>query len=658
MCLVRWWSFRGAPLAYLAAASAMALGLLLILRPELLGGRSLGRAAADALVLGVLLAATGGAGSPFFPLYLFAALSVAGLVSRAGDKAPLLPAAGATAALIGGYLLAATLVGGRAALGSPPFFLNSGVLVLFCAAVFYLGLGAREAEERAEKAEVVAAIERTRGERTDELTGVFMPALGVLNVGAALGVIAEAAKAITGGSYSHVAAIGGDTHRTVMDGDNDACPSWWHPTVQRLQLWSCREGNIARDEETVHGLKGLVAVPVGPSDGGGMWGTIIVGGGSVGAEEERALQRLAEAALPVLARRPDAAGGLDPASGLPNAASLVRVLRAELSAGRAPGILAADLGWARGTGAGEDPLRRLGGRLEGAGQRAFRYGEDLLIVLVEDGERPEAARKAGALSRMLREEASALSGARTEPAVGFGRARARGQTPEELVGVALRALEEARPREEEAAGVPAGRRRPAEMPTPDAPSVQGLMRAMAARDPYLLAHSVRVSRIAGRIGRVLSFSEAEIGVLEVGALLHDVGKIGIPDRILRKPGPLTDEEYAMVKVHPALGSKILAPFPELAPVLSAVHHHHERFDGLGYPDNLRGEDIPILARVICVADAFDSMTKQRPYGRHVSTEKARQEIRRNAGTQFDPQVTGALSRVEPGRDGPLAGFAG
>ena len=181
---------------------------------------------------------------------------------------------------------------------------------------------------------------------------------------------------------------------------------------------------------------------------------------------------------------------------------------------------------------------------------------------------------------------------------------------------------------------------------------------MAARDPYLSTHSAGVSRICERIGRVLSFSEAEIRALEIGALLHDVGKIGTPDRILFKPDALTDEEYAIIKLHPAVGAKILAPFAELEPALPAVRHHHERFDGLGYPDNLCGEKIPLLARVVCVADAFDSMTRERPYGTRLTAEDALEEIRSKAGTQFDPRIASALSRIESDRDDPLAGFAG
>lgn len=655
LCLMLWRALQGAPLAYLAAATAMALGLALILRPKLFARRRLARAAVDALVLGALLTATGGAESPFLPLYFLAAFSVAGLVGPGRGQARILPAVCYAAALIGGCLLAVVSVGGWATLVSPPFVLNSTAILLLCAAALYLGLRTRETEERAGKAEARAALEQDRREGADRLTAALVPTLGVLDVGSALGVIAEAARAVTGGTYSHVAALGGGTHHTIMEEGSDSCPSWWHPTVQRLLLWSCREGDVARAEETVHGVEGFLAAPVGPPDGEA-WGAVIVGGSAAGAEEERALRGLAAAALPALARRPDAAGGLDPTSGLPNAASLVSVLRAELSAGRLPGVLAVDASRAGGTGAGGDPSSRLGRRLEDAGQRVFDYDEDTLVVLVEDRDKA-AARKAGVLGRMLGAEAGAADDVSAKPAVGFARAESRDETAEALVGAALRALQEPRTGGR-IAGVPARRGRSREIPARDAPPIRSLVRAMAARDPYLSAHSAGVSRVAGRIGRVLSLSEAEIRALEVGALLHDVGKIGTPDRILLKPGALDDEEYAVIKLHPVVGAKILTPFAELEPALPAVRHHHERFDGLGYPDKLRGGEIPLLARVVCVADAFDSMTRDRPYGRRVTVEDALGEIRRKAGTQFDPRIAGALLRIEPDQDDSLAGFAG
>jgi HD-GYP domain-containing protein (c-di-GMP phosphodiesterase class II) len=128
-------------------------------------------------------------------------------------------------------------------------------------------------------------------------------------------------------------------------------------------------------------------------------------------------------------------------------------------------------------------------------------------------------------------------------------------------------------------------------------------------------------------------------------LLHDVGKIGVPDTVLHKPGRLTAEEYEVMKRHPVLGVEIVSPVEELAVALPVINHHHERFDGTGYPDGLRGEDIPLVARVAAVADAFDSIIRDRPYGYGMSEEAALKEVEDNSGTQFDPRIVRTLREV-------------
>lgn len=154
-----------------------------------------------------------------------------------------------------------------------------------------------------------------------------------------------------------------------------------------------------------------------------------------------------------------------------------------------------------------------------------------------------------------------------------------------------------------------------------------------------------VSRLALRIGLKISLPSDQLDALTLGAVLHDVGKIGVPDRILQKPGRLTDEEYQIIKRHPVLGARMLESVRELSPVVQAVRHHHERFDGKGYPGRLHGEDIPLAARIISVVDAFDSMIRERPYGYGISQETALEEIERNSGTQFDPRIVRALLEV-------------
>lgn len=655
LCLGVSWSFGDAAWAYLAALCAAFLGLLATVRPALLFRRRIVAVMADTFVVSMIVADTGGAASAFFPLYFPAALSLVSVLGDPGSRVRArVQSAGASLALIGGYLLATLAAGGWGGSGLPQFALKMAILALFCASALILGSELGTLRARAAGLSATAAEERDRTGRVAAQTGAMAPALEALGIESALGYTAEAACAVAGAPYGHVASLRGNTHRTVMRGASDACPSWWHPSVQRLVLWSCREGGAVRLDGTVHGLDGFVAVPVGSPDEE-KWGAIVVGGGRVGVEEERELLRLAADVWPALERRPDAAGGLDPSSGLPNAASLDRVLRREISAGAAPAVLAV------GPGNGTPPsakglLGRLGERLGGRGLRAFRYAEDTIVVLAQAGEEDQAARKARSLMRILDEEWRGLVGTGVETAVGFTRPQTQTDNPGAIMATALLALEEARGKPGKIAGavVGAGETRERGPAEPDLPSVRGLVRAMVARDPYLAGHSAGVSRVASRIGRALSLPQEQLDALEIGALLHDVGKIGIPDRILHKPGGLTDDEYAIVKRHPTIGVEIVASIPALAAALPAIRHHHERFDGHGYPDGLRAEDIPIVARVVAAADAFDSMTRERPYGSPRPVGAALEEITRQAGTQFDPAVAAALFQAILGPHAPHA----
>ncbi|HZS77977.1 MAG TPA: amino acid permease [Ktedonobacteraceae bacterium] len=173
--------------------------------------------------------------------------------------------------------------------------------------------------------------------------------------------------------------------------------------------------------------------------------------------------------------------------------------------------------------------------------------------------------------------------------------------------------------------------------------IQALTAAAAARDLSTYTHAYRLVQLALSVGRQLALSEEEMHLLRLGAILHDIGKIGIPDAILHKPGPLTDEEWAVMKEHPEIGRRILeelgGTFRALA---SLVVAHHERWDGTGYPYGLAGTDIPLGARILTVVDAFDAMTSQRPYRKPMPIEAARTELQRCSGTQFDPEVVNAF----------------
>jgi HD-GYP domain-containing protein (c-di-GMP phosphodiesterase class II) len=177
-------------------------------------------------------------------------------------------------------------------------------------------------------------------------------------------------------------------------------------------------------------------------------------------------------------------------------------------------------------------------------------------------------------------------------------------------------------------------------------TVTSLASAVDAKDPFTAGHSVRVQQIGKDIGEELNCNEAELEALEWGGLLHDIGKIGIPDSILLKQGALTRQERMMMNAHPVKGEEIIKPVAKLAPELPIIRHHHEWYNGSGYPDHLVGEDIPKLARILHVADAFEAMTAARPYRMTpLSEEQALYELRRFTGVQFDPRVVAAFERV-------------
>jgi HD-GYP domain-containing protein (c-di-GMP phosphodiesterase class II) len=178
-----------------------------------------------------------------------------------------------------------------------------------------------------------------------------------------------------------------------------------------------------------------------------------------------------------------------------------------------------------------------------------------------------------------------------------------------------------------------------------------LASALDARDSYTAGHSHRVSEYSCAIARGLGLSAEEVADIRIGALLHDIGKIGISDSVLQKPGRLTGEEFALIQQHPTIGRRILEGVNGFQPYLAVVELHHENQDGSGYPHGLSGEEVPLAARIVHVADAFDAMTSDRPYRRGMSVSEAFAILNRFAGTQFDPEIVTAFLNLGFGTSG-------
>ncbi len=176
-------------------------------------------------------------------------------------------------------------------------------------------------------------------------------------------------------------------------------------------------------------------------------------------------------------------------------------------------------------------------------------------------------------------------------------------------------------------------------------TVSALSQAIDAKDGFTRGHADRVSRIAGAIARELNVPERQIEQIELAGLLHDIGKIGVEDRILMKPQRLEADEQELMRRHPIYGASILEPSAALRPLVPIVLHHHENYDGSGYPEGLKGEEIPIGARIMIVADAYEAMTSDRIYRKAIGHDNAMEQLNKHKGRQFDPKVVRALEQV-------------
>jgi response regulator RpfG family c-di-GMP phosphodiesterase len=175
--------------------------------------------------------------------------------------------------------------------------------------------------------------------------------------------------------------------------------------------------------------------------------------------------------------------------------------------------------------------------------------------------------------------------------------------------------------------------------------LQVMAKVLEAKDPYTKFHSEKVAKYARQIGKKVGYDERQMELIQIAGILHDFGKIGIKEAVLNKPGSLTQFEYEAIKRHPLIASAILEPIEELRSIIRDIRHHHEWWNGEGYPDGLAGEEVPLGARILCVADSYDAMTSSRSYHDPMSEEDAIVELKRCKGKQFDPELVDLFCEV-------------
>jgi diguanylate cyclase (GGDEF)-like protein len=304
-----------------------------------------------------------------------------------------------------------------------------------------------------------------------------------------------------------------------------------------------------------------------------------------------------------------------------------------------------DLNLDHGYGAGDAVLVAVGDLISGATRvhdLACRMGGDEFGLLLPETAVPAALQT---VERILLElEALEAAGIRgVSASVGIASLEA-GQRPEALLAATRSAVEQAR----------AGGGRQAALYGESAEdgnvldqlwhghAIMALASALQERDRYTGEHSESVVDLTARVGEALALSSEEIGRIRDAALLHDIGKVGVPDEVLRKPGPLTERDWEIMRQHPAIGERILRAIPGLGAVARIVRHEHERWDGKGYPDGLAGTAIPVGSRIILACDAYHAMVSDRPYRNAMPHSEAMSQLTANVGTQFDPEVVEAL----------------
>ena len=385
-------------------------------------------------------------------------------------------------------------------------------------------------------------------------------------------------------------------------------------------------------------------------------GTLMLGAKGHREQCELLERQLADARkrLSELERQLEARAVRDPLTGLLAFPAFERRLDEEVERsrrhGRALSVAMVDVDGFRALNArngrhlGDDILKKVAHILDGftrATDVTTRASADEFVVMLPETLADDAKI---CLERILLELEAASVGAVESLSASIGIAEAaRGMSSEELVTAAGAALDRARAAggcRIDVSGAGADAEGSQESSHQDA--ISGLAEALLERDRYTGEHSESVVDLAASVARGLGLDGAEIERIRHAALLHDIGKVAIPDEVLHKDGPLDDKEWEIMRQHPAIGERILRSIPGLGGVARIVRHEHERFDGGGYPDGLSGSEIPIGSRIILACDAYHAMTSDRPYRKAMGHAEAVRELAASAGTQFDPEVTEQL----------------
>jgi len=305
--------------------------------------------------------------------------------------------------------------------------------------------------------------------------------------------------------------------------------------------------------------------------------------------------------------------------------------------------------------AGDDVLRRTGRYIESSIRSidlAFRYGGEEFTIILPETRVDDAYRVAERIRKTIESKTSSRAMPITA-SLGIASWPTDGVMKEEIIARADAALYRAKQ---------AGRNRTclsSDVVKPETPNIgtelearpralsiiYALAATVDAKDHYTYGHSRKVSDYSVAMAEALGLPQDRIATIRAASLLHDIGKVGIPDSILSKEGPLTDEEWEPVRVHPKLGVEILRHVIDLVNCLPAILHHHEHYDGKGYPSGLKGDSIPLEGRILAIADAYDAMTSPRPYRKQLSSQQALNELKRCAGTQFDPELVDIFCRI-------------